>query len=112
MTADDPLTSEVIHLFAKVTDRYAREYEAAAAHHGLTPQQVKALIALDEAPLPMRRVAERLGAEPSNLTGIVDRLQNRGLVERQPEPNDRRIKLLATTDAGKAAAQDLRSRLR
>ncbi|WP_431951090.1 MarR family winged helix-turn-helix transcriptional regulator [Nocardia lijiangensis] len=112
MTADDALTSEVIHLFAKVTDRYTREYEAAAARHGLTPQQAKALIVLDEAPLPMRRVAERLGAEPSNLTGIVDRLENRGLVERRPEPNDRRIKLLATTDAGKAAAQDLRSRLR
>src|SRR5687767_7529690 len=60
--AADPLTAQVISLFARVTERYTREYEAAAAQHGLTPQQVKALLALDEQPLPMRRVAERLGA--------------------------------------------------
>jgi DNA-binding MarR family transcriptional regulator len=106
----DPMSAEVVALFARITARYGREYEAAASRHGLTPQQVKALLALDEA-LPMRRVAERLGAEPSNLTGIVDRLQARGLVERRADPSDRRIKLIATTDAGKAVAADLRGRL-
>lgn len=112
MSADDPLSSEVITLFASITDRYTREYESAAAHHGLTSQQVKTLLALDKTALPMRRIAERLGAEPSNLTSVVDRLQARGLVERQPDPNDRRVKLLVTTDAGTAAAKDLRERLR
>ncbi|MFI1166918.1 MarR family winged helix-turn-helix transcriptional regulator [Streptomyces sp. NPDC020801] len=112
MSADDPLSSEVIVLFAKITDRYTREYEAAAAHHGLTKQQVKALLALDEGELPMRRVAERLGAEPSNLTGVIDRLQARGLVERHSDPGDRRVKLLAPTAAGRTAAADLRARLR
>ncbi|MFI6098113.1 MarR family winged helix-turn-helix transcriptional regulator [Lentzea sp. NPDC051213] len=112
MSADDPLSSEVITLFASITDRYTREYESAAAHHGITSQQVKALLILDKAALPMRRLAERLGAEPSNLTAVVDRLQARGLVERQADPNDRRVKLLVTTDAGTAAAADLRERLR
>lgn len=108
----DPLTSEVTTLFATITDRYTREYESAAAHHGLTPQQVKVLIALEGAALPMRRIAERLGAEPSNLTGIVDKLQTRGLLERQPDPGDRRVKLLAITDTGKEMAEDLLDRLR
>ncbi|MET9628685.1 MarR family transcriptional regulator [Lentzea sp. NPDC006480] len=112
MSADDPLSSEVIKLFALITDRYTREYDSAAAHHGLTAQQVKVLLILDEAPLPMRRMAERLGAEPSNLTGVVDRLQARGLVERQADPNDRRVKLLVTTDDGAVMAKDLRERLR
>ncbi|HEX8868330.1 MAG TPA: MarR family transcriptional regulator [Lentzea sp.] len=112
MSADDPLSAEVVSLFAMITDRYTREYEAAAAHHGLTPQQVKVLLILDETALPTRRVAERLGAEPSNLTSVVDRLQARGLVERQPDPDDRRVKLLVTTEAGTAAAEDLRGRLR
>lgn len=106
------MSSEVITLFALITDRYTREYESAAAHHGLTSQQVKALLALDKTALPMRRIAEHLRVEPSNLTGVVDRLQARGLVERQPDPNDRRVKLLVTTDAGAAAAADLRERLR
>ncbi|WP_344518028.1 MarR family winged helix-turn-helix transcriptional regulator, partial [Streptomyces paradoxus] len=100
----DPLTSEVTTLFATITDRYTREYESAAAHHGLTPQQVKVLIALEGAALPMRRIAERLGAEPSNLTGIVDKLETRGLLERQPDPGDRRVKILAITDTGREMA--------
>ncbi|MCF3130378.1 MarR family winged helix-turn-helix transcriptional regulator [Streptomyces olivochromogenes] len=111
MNAPDQLTAEVIALFAKITALYSREYETASAHHGLTPQQVKVLLTLDEA-LPMRRIAERLGADPSNFTGMVDRLQSRGLVERVPDPTDRRIKRIAATEAGKAAAQDLRERLR
>ncbi|WP_205315172.1 MarR family winged helix-turn-helix transcriptional regulator [Nonomuraea lactucae] len=111
MATQDALSAEVVALFGRITDRYIREYEAAAAQHGLTPQQAKALLALDEA-LPMRRVAERVGAEPSNITGIVDRLQARGLVERQADPSDRRIKLIATTDAGKSVATELRSHLR
>jgi DNA-binding MarR family transcriptional regulator len=111
MATQDALSAEVVDLLKRITNRYIREYEAAAAQHGLTPQQAKALLALDEA-LPMRRVAERVGAEPSNITGIVDRLQTRGLVERQADPTDRRIKLIATTDAGKSVAAELRSHLR
>ncbi|MFE0513384.1 MarR family winged helix-turn-helix transcriptional regulator [Streptomyces sp. NPDC058964] len=111
MDAPDRLTAEVVALFAKITALYNREYETASARHGLTPQQVKVLLALDEA-LPMRRLAERVGADPSNLTGMVDRLQGRGLVERVPDPADRRIKRIAATEAGHAAARDLRARLR
>jgi DNA-binding MarR family transcriptional regulator len=111
MATQDALSAEVVALLGRITNRYIREYEAAAAQHGLTPQQAKALLALDEA-LPMRRVAERVGAEPSNITGIVDRLQTRGLVERQADPTDRRIKLIATTDAGKSVAAELRGHLR
>ncbi|MGV9563352.1 MarR family winged helix-turn-helix transcriptional regulator [Streptomyces sp. NPDC003480] len=111
MDAPDRLTAEVVSLFAKITALYSREYETASAHHGLTPQQAKVLLALDE-PLPMRRIAERVGADPSNLTGMVDRLQSRGLVERVSDPADRRIKRIAATEAGRAAAQGLRARLR
>ena len=111
MAAQDALSAEVVDLLKRITKRYVSEYEAAAAQHGLTPQQAKALLALDEA-LPMRHVAERVGAEPSNVTGIVDRLQTRGLVERQADPTDRRIKLIATTDAGKSVAAKLRGHLR
>ncbi|WP_330460220.1 MarR family transcriptional regulator [Streptomyces sp. NBC_00820] len=111
MDTPDQLTAEVIALFAKITDLYKREYETASARHGLTPQQVKVLFALDEA-LPMRRLAERVFADPSNLTGMVDRLQSRGLVERVPDPTDRRIKRIAATEAGRTVVKDLRAALR
>ncbi|SDW76825.1 DNA-binding transcriptional regulator, MarR family [Amycolatopsis xylanica] len=111
MTIKDPLSAEVVALLGRITTSYIGEYETAAARQGLTPQQAKALLALDEA-LPMRRVAERVGAEPSNMTGIVDRLQARGLVERRADPDDRRVKLIAATDAGKSVAAELRGDLR
>jgi DNA-binding MarR family transcriptional regulator len=106
----DELTSDVLGLFAAITRRYTQESEAAGAVHQLTPLQVKALLAAEE-PVPMRRIAERLHAEPSNVTTIVDRLEARGLVERRPDPGDRRVKLVAATPAGRATATDLRTRM-
>jgi DNA-binding MarR family transcriptional regulator len=48
----------------------------------------------------MGRVACDLGCDASNITGIVDRLEKRGLVERRPAPADRRVKVLVITRAG------------
>jgi DNA-binding MarR family transcriptional regulator len=51
-------------------------------------------------PLPMRRLAETLSCDASNVTGLVDRLESRGLVRRRPAPDDRRVKVLQLTPAG------------
>ena len=52
--------------------------------------------------VPMRDLAGRLHCDPSNVTFLADRLEERGLIERRPDPSDRRIKLLALTPAGLA----------
>ncbi|MGW0880102.1 MarR family winged helix-turn-helix transcriptional regulator [Streptomyces sp. NPDC002671] len=75
-------------LFAAINRRYTQESEAAAAAHDVRPLHAKALLATEE-PVPMRRIADRLHAEPSNVTVIIDRLESRGLVERSPDPGDR-----------------------
>ncbi|GAA4839547.1 MarR family winged helix-turn-helix transcriptional regulator [Kitasatospora terrestris] len=106
----DALTTEIVGLFAAINRRYAQESEAAAATHDLTPLQAKALLAAED-PVPTRRIADRLHAEPSNVTAIVDRLQARGLVERGSDPADRRVKRVAATTAGLAVAADLRARM-
>ncbi|MFJ6620815.1 MarR family winged helix-turn-helix transcriptional regulator [Kitasatospora sp. NPDC091335] len=106
----DDLTREIVGLFAAVNRRYSRESEAAAAVHGLTALQAKALLAAED-PVPTRRIAERLHAEPSNVTVIVDRLESRGLVERSVDPGDRRVKRVAATAAGREVAADLRARM-
>ncbi len=49
----------------------------------------------------MRKLAQKLKCEPSNVTGIVDRLEAWGLVERRPDPGDRRVKVAAATDEGR-----------
>ncbi|MFD9391057.1 MarR family winged helix-turn-helix transcriptional regulator [Streptomyces sp. NPDC060000] len=106
----DELTREIVGLFAAVNRRYAQESEAAATAHELTPLQAKALLATED-PVPMRHIADHLHAEPSNVTAIIDRLEGRGLVERRPDPGDRRVKLVAATTAGRAAIADLRARM-
>ncbi|QYX80409.1 MarR family winged helix-turn-helix transcriptional regulator [Streptomyces akebiae] len=107
----DPLTMEVVGLIGTVVARYHEEYEDAAAEHSLTGAQARLLGLLSLEPLPMRRLAQKLRCEPSNVTGIVDRLEARGLVERRPDPNDRRVKLAAATAEGRRVAGSLRSSL-
>ena len=51
-------------------------------------------------PLPMSRLADTLSCDASNVTGLVDRLESRGLVLRRSSPQDRRVKVLHLTPAG------------
>jgi DNA-binding MarR family transcriptional regulator len=105
------VTVEVVELIGDVVARYHMEYEDAAASHQLTGAQARVLTLLSLEPLPMRRIAQKLRCEPSNVTGIVDRLETRGLVERRPDPADRRVKLAAPTDEGLQTAERLRESL-
>ncbi|WP_335932221.1 MarR family winged helix-turn-helix transcriptional regulator [Streptomyces sp. PTD5-9] len=107
----DPLTLEVVELIGTVVARYYEEYDEAAAAHSLTGAQARVLGLLALEPMPMRRIAQKLKCEPSNVTGIVDRLESRGLVERRPDPADRRVKLAAPTEKGVRTAERLRAAL-
>jgi DNA-binding MarR family transcriptional regulator len=71
------------------------------AHNlGVTPPILGALRFLDQ-PQPMGRMAELLHCDPSNVTGIVDTLEERNLAERKPSEVDRRVKVVELTAAGK-----------
>lgn len=107
----DPLTAEVVDLIGTVVARYYHEYEVAAAEHRLTGAQARVLALLATGPLPMRQVAQRLKCEPSNVTGIVDRLEAQGLAERLPDRADRRVKLAAATAQGRETAEQVRDSL-
>ncbi|MFF4831552.1 MarR family winged helix-turn-helix transcriptional regulator [Streptomyces sp. NPDC001315] len=108
----DALTMEVVELIGEVVSRFYEDYEAAAGDHALTGAQARLLSLLSLEPLPMRKLAQKLKCEPSNVTGIVDRLESRGLVERRPDPHDRRVKLAAATEEGRQVAKGLREGLR
>jgi DNA-binding MarR family transcriptional regulator len=71
---------------------------------GLSFARVRALRRLAPAPLPLRSLAEALAADPPYVTLMVDDLEERGLVQRMPHPEDRRAKLVELTAAGRAAA--------
>jgi len=74
---------------------------AELGHLGLSFSQAHALRLLDpERPMPMSALAERLFCDASNVTGIADRLEARGLVRRQSAEGDRRVKALTITPKG------------
>jgi DNA-binding MarR family transcriptional regulator len=66
---------------------------------GLTPPMAGTLQFLEH-PMSMRSLAGHVGCDPSNITGIADRLEAQGLVTRNADPNDRRVKLLKLTEEG------------
>jgi MarR family transcriptional regulator, organic hydroperoxide resistance regulator len=75
----------------------------AVAELDLTPVQAIVLRKLDpDRPTPMYAIADMLQCDASNVTGIVDRLEARGAVERRPDPSDRRVKALVLTRSGRA----------
>ena len=72
----------------------------------LTPVQAIVLRRLDpERPTPMHEIVDMLRCDASNVTGIVDRLEARGAVERRPDPSDRRVKALVLTRSGRTLAR-------
>jgi DNA-binding MarR family transcriptional regulator len=74
-----------------------------ASEFGLAPQQAIAIKHLEPGkPLTMSELAQRLHCDNSNVTGIADRLEAAGLVERRPHASDRRVKTLVLTERGAA----------
>lgn len=74
---------------------------------GLTPVQFAALQALANAPgIDQRTLARSIGLDTSTTGGVIDRLEARGLVQRQASPDDRRVRLPALTEAGRALLRE------
>lgn len=67
--------------------------------HDLTPMQCLALLMLAE-PMPMHKITETFNCDASNVTGIVDGLQNKGLATRFESEKDRRIRMVKLKPKG------------
>jgi DNA-binding MarR family transcriptional regulator len=71
--------------------------------HGLTMWGYSVLLALDRSPVRTQAaLAEAIGADKTRIIPILDQLQARGYIERHPDPDDRRVRLLAATESGRA----------
>lgn len=74
----------------------------------LTTGEARALVhAVSAAGSRQTEIADRMGVEPMTLCGYVDRLEARGLVERQPHPDDKRAKRIVPTDAAAEAISSI-----
>lgn len=78
----------------------------AGVHNNLTLMQTIMMLLLEEA-RPMRYLATVTSCDASNVTGIADGLQHKGLVERSESDSDRRIRMLALSPKGSTVRQEL-----
>lgn len=80
------------------------------ARHGISMWGYVVLNALEDSPARTQAaLAQAIGADKTRIIAILDELQRAGLISREPDPADRRVRLLAITPAGRqvrAAAQD------
>jgi MarR family transcriptional regulator, organic hydroperoxide resistance regulator len=83
-----------------------RRFLIAASELDLHPAQAGALLQL-ASPLPMHELAALLACDNSNVTGLIDRLEARGLVTRQSSTDDRRVKHVVLTDAGRSLREQM-----
>jgi MarR family transcriptional regulator, organic hydroperoxide resistance regulator len=98
--SDDP-AGEAWELLWQVMQANKPRFMALAQELGLAPMQLHTLRILEPGvEVPMSSLAGRLFCDNSNVTGIVDRLEARGLIERRPAEHDRRVKLLVLTAEG------------
>ncbi|MEV7599781.1 MarR family transcriptional regulator [Kitasatospora sp. NPDC089797] len=107
---ESPSPADLMDQLARVAAAYYRHFAAAATVHGLTLMQGK-MLSLLRRPRPMRTLADLLGCDASNVTGIVDRLEARDLVRRETDPADRRIKNVVLTEDGERTVRAIRSGL-
>lgn len=76
-----------------------RCFEQRAASYGLSSAQWRLLVhVLREGGVTQARLADRLEIEPISVSRLVDRMEQAGWVERQADPNDRRIKIIVATE--------------
>jgi DNA-binding MarR family transcriptional regulator len=98
------LSNAVLHELGEVSRTY-----------GLTQQQSQLMCALLDEPVGMTMLSRRLHLEKASVTGLVDRIERRGMVERLRDPADRRTCRVALTDQGRdicaAAVIDVAARL-
>lgn len=93
----------------QVAQRAREDFDSIAESLGLTPLQGRALLML-ERPRPMRALATGLHCDASNVTGLADRLERLGAIERVTG-HDRRVKLLSLTAEGERLRDDLAARV-
>jgi DNA-binding MarR family transcriptional regulator len=103
----DESLSEAFWEVARLLRHASRESLSA---WGIAPSHARALRVLTgSGPMRLSELSERLRIAPRSTTEVVDGLQERGLVERRADPEDRRATFVVLTDEGRRVAADIRA---
>ena len=109
-TTIDPALAELAAGLRLVVGRLGRRLRQAATGD-LTPSLMSALITIDgSGPISLGELARSEGVAPPSMTRIVAKLEELGLIDRRPDPNDARSALVEPTARGRKALAAVRSR--
>jgi len=87
---------------------YVERMAALGGRMKLSPGVIKTLMRLSKGDgMSMGDMARGIGVDPSYITALVDDLDERGLARREPAPDDRRVKIIVLTDAGRVLAEEI-----
>jgi DNA-binding MarR family transcriptional regulator len=104
----DDATPDLGDLLMRVARAQRRRFRDVLAPWDLSPHQVRALFVVCQGDgVRLSDLAERLRIAPRSATEVADGLQERGLVERSPDPGDRRAVLLRATPDGRRVHEEI-----
>ena len=104
---DDPSPDDVLEGLAPMMAYQRRSMMRIWQDRSLSKLHLHVLTLLDHhGPLPMSRLAALVDVSLSNMTGIVDRLEQHGMVERARDDRDRRLVLVRTTPTGRSRCEE------
>lgn len=102
------LDQQVGHLLRRASQRHTALFARRFAAFELTPLQFAVLMKLREAgPVSQNQLGRLTAMDPNTVQGVILRLLRRRLITRTSSPEDRRRKLLALSDSGRALAERL-----
>lgn len=105
-----PITSEFLEALTKVSRKLHTAFNQQVTAHGLTYPRTRALLRLiRKQNMTQSELACELELEQATLVRLLDRMEEQGLVERRPDPNDRRAKFIVLTPHGEEQAALVRS---
>ena len=97
---------EIVFLIRKIVQARERFSKELNKKFNLSASQLATLVALfEEGAMPPSRIATYIAVRASTLTGVIDRLEKKGLVSRTRNGSDRRIITIGLTDAGRSLAE-------
>ncbi|MEO0482899.1 MAG: MarR family transcriptional regulator [Planctomycetota bacterium] len=99
----EPTSAEAYLVLLRVASGVLAWRQRFVAEHGLTQPQFTTLMLLsceDHGPAAPSELAERVGVTRATMTGVLDALVADGLVDRVPDPDDRRMQRISMTEAG------------
>jgi DNA-binding MarR family transcriptional regulator len=109
----DDRTTEIIDTLAPLLANHRQQWAARCHARGVSILgfQVLALLEMHEA-IPMGHLADELDVALPNATGLVNRMEERGLIARRDDPTDRRVVLVELTSAGRRLIREMEAERR